>query len=250
MDEAIAADLGFSLSISDLMEPTEADADDAPEQTSTTPPQNIKDVLEALRLLQLDLPEDTDYSNLTDRIVVATRAFIAGKKVGQGDTGTTTEPPNKGSEESPSPIALSIGDTDVITPIQQYAAKQRQADYLRRINSLIASGRVSKKYADDNIIPLVEGYELSLGEDSEPVQQPIDVILGACESIAVGAGLNGTEVKAGKNGKGMKVGFGKNGYELSLQEEGESEDMKKTIPGQVSSARAVEIAENQLANMT
>ena len=57
-----------------------------------------------------------------------------------------------------------------------------------RISSLVASGRVTQAYADAQLKPVLEGFQMSVGQDGKPVPAPIDTLLIALEALPAKTG--------------------------------------------------------------
>ena len=166
-----------------------------------SPDEKLKQALDTLReAIGLDLPDDTTLENLADRLIVAATA-IQGR---QDRTGTVTEPPTNSEPEKA--ISMSTAPAKTLAPeiqtaintaleqqsaafsiqtkgLSTYAATQRKADYDRRINALISSGRITKDAADKTIRPHLASYAFSLSPEGVPAVQPIDGILEVLEAL-------------------------------------------------------------------
>lgn len=54
-----------------------------------------------------------------------------------------------------------------------------------RVKNLVDSGRTTKEYADSKIFPMVESYELSLGDNASFQKNNVDHVIESLESIPV-----------------------------------------------------------------
>lgn len=60
---------------------------------------------------------------------------------------------------------------------------ERRSNLQRRIAGLVASGRVTKDYADANLSNQLETYELSIGANAEFVKSPLETLIDAFEKL-------------------------------------------------------------------
>jgi hypothetical protein len=194
-----------------------------PPAKATAP--SIQDVLTALKTCGLELPEDTIAENLAERIVTAAKA-IAGKKA--EEEGTTEPGANQNEiKEQPQPIAmggeimpidktvsadsktLSFASEEDCRRFQQQAerglefgAALLRERYQGRISNLIRTGRITPALAKQQLEPLTEGFELSLGADGKRLPTELDRVLEVLEAQpANAAGMIGqaTGAKSRKN---------------------------------------------------
>lgn len=77
-------------------------------------------------------------------------------------------------------------------PKDQYAlaltrelTNQRQDDLRRRIKGLVETGRTTKEYAEGSLLPMIDKYELSLGEGASFVKSNVDIIVESMEALPV-----------------------------------------------------------------
>lgn len=68
--------------------------------------------------------------------------------------------------------------------------EQRKKELRTRINGLIESGRTQKEYAESTLFPMVDSYELSLGDGAKVVKNNVDVIVESLEAIPVAVKKN------------------------------------------------------------
>lgn len=62
-------------------------------------------------------------------------------------------------------------------------------DYVSRIDDLVRDGRVTREYADKELVPLVDGIQMSLTETGEVAPTSLDTILSALEKLPKHTGL-------------------------------------------------------------
>lgn len=77
-------------------------------------------------------------------------------------------------------------------PIKQYAlalrsqaTEEKKGVLKNRVTNLVTSGRINKEYAETNLSPQIETYELSLGNDMKFVKTPVEAVIEALEQIPV-----------------------------------------------------------------
>lgn len=180
----------------------------------------IADIIKILAKVGLRLPDDTTPENLVERIAVA--GIAVGEQQAQDD------PEEKLHEESPTPIAMGEDMPDTQdNPYIQIASDAVKGRYATRITALLGSGRITPAYKKKTLDPLLEGFQLSLDDEShEPNRGPLDDILDALEGLPQGA--SGFTPPAAKNGKAKTRtagGWGRSGgtqateSALALEEE-------------------------------
>lgn len=143
---------------------------------------NIKEALQCLRGVGVDLPDDTTPENLIERILVACRA-IQGKDAQEGDE---DNPERNGVTEQPQPIAMSVQmstDDKQISAYRTLAQKSVQQNYVTRIRNLVAEGKLTKQYAQEHLEPLVQGFQLSLDAEGIPQEGQLDFLLKHLEAL-------------------------------------------------------------------
>lgn len=205
--------------------PAQAKPDiDNPQPTdkgTTNPPDTNEDgqvdaqekLSEALEILKeslgLELPPDTDATNLVDRLCTAAYA-LRGQK---DQTGSVSQPPEESEEENPIAMAITQQqldeavaktrkDTELAFSTQMdalksqlsardsYAANQRKGDYKKRIEALINTGRCAKEYGEKTLLPMVDAYAFSVDDKGTPTLAPIDIALNALEALPQPQGVN------------------------------------------------------------
>ena len=181
---------GIALSMSQLTEPLSmSNLDDVrPGGSVTTPQKNgIQEMLDSLRAVMIDLPDDTNDVNFMERLLVALRQ----KKASENPEEDSITNPPEGAKEQPAPVAMSqekendVKETipqettaeEVLShPSYQAATKtisflmshlngQEQAKLQERRNALLASGKVSEDYASKHLDPVISEFKMSFGED-------------------------------------------------------------------------------------
>lgn len=184
---------------------------------TTTSPTNasgsgIKEALAALKLVGLTLPDDTTAENMIERIVIAAGA-ISGTKEGEDDDENKdpNDPKNKGKvKEQPAPIAMSQElNTGVETVSKEmlYASKLAAGELVRRVDTLVSTGRITPAYATKTLKPMLEGFELALGEDGEPAKTSFEVILEGLEALPENKSLLDTKPITSRSSKTDKQGL-------------------------------------------
>lgn len=147
---------------------------------------NFESAVTVLRELGLVLPEDTNEENLLERIVMAGQqkaADDAAKAQQQKQQGTTTAPPT-GAQAEPTPVAMA--QTETLQKqnefLMSHLTTTKQTEYKKRIEQLVNTGRVTKEYVEQKLLPLLNGYQLSLSE-SGVKRSDLDNILDALEAV-------------------------------------------------------------------
>lgn len=206
---------GLVVSLSDLKESTlssegvQMATEETP--TSQTPVSasgaGIKEALAVLKKVGLVLPDDTTPENLLERIVIA----------GTAAAGVTEEeePTNQGTpKEQPTPIAMSVGEPNVSDKLLSFATKQAKTEYERRIKALVDTGRIAPKSVTEKLNPLLEGFQLSLDEETgEPNPTQLDTVLDVLEALPEGSVLSVSKSKTAGTPKN------KSGVAMSVEEE-------------------------------
>lgn len=154
----------------------------APALTPAAPPDivdgGISAVVQILQDLGLELPADTNQGNLLERIVSTGRQMLADKaKAGEGEPSTTEAP--AGAQAQPAPVALSLPDQQYIS----IATKSVQQGYVNRINALVQKGSVPQKFASENLLPMVNGFQLSIDPKGNQTHSEIDTVLLTLEAV-------------------------------------------------------------------
>lgn len=175
----------------------------------------ITDVIKALKAMQITLPDDTSPENFVERLLTAVLAIQGRADTGQG---TTTTPPTGAKTEDAGAVAMShtLTITNPFTKapieltfdtVEQFAAfvdnkgpeqyshlaqentalkasLQQTAfrSYVSRIESLIKAGRITKRYAEEQLRPFLKIEQFSLGGDGQFTQPALDAILTALET--------------------------------------------------------------------
>ena len=176
-------------------------------------------IVQALRHenIGIDLPDDTDDTNILERILVACRQKATEKSndfqlqnQSQNDPNNPPKPKGKGSStrnspegatEQPASIAMSQtatvpatadnallmsqvqGLTEANKLLAGYVTKLEKDKRGSRIQSLVATGRCAKEYAETKLMPLLGAFQMSLAADGSPANSPIDAVLEALEGI-------------------------------------------------------------------
>lgn len=189
-EEGAQMSLGFQLlplgaqMANDLTTPPTTNLADVPPQvpsavTQATPVvgTDFSSAVIILQKLGLQLPPDTNAENLIERIVSTGGQKLADLEQANKGTESTTVPP-EGAASQPTPVALSEQHKQLMT----LATRTQQEGLVQRIHGLIQTGRVSQDFATKNLLPLVNGFQLSLDQLGQPVVSPLETTLTALEA--------------------------------------------------------------------
>ena len=206
---------GLAISMSHLTEPLEmASPEKAEEQVSSNPvgvspdrenSQNgVPALLEALRAVMIDLPEDTNDTNFMERLLVALRQ----KKASEHPEDKSVSKPPEGAKEQPAPVAMSQENAkeieassddkqleEVVMSHPKFQAAQKTVNFLMghignqhkeqlasRRDSLIAEGKITEEYAAQHLNPSIDGFQMSFGEDGSVSECAAAQIMDALEA--------------------------------------------------------------------
>ena len=130
---------------------------------------SLQNAIETLRLLGMNLPEDTNEENFIERIVVAGGQMAADKATAENDS-VTTPPP--GSEVKPPTVAMSKETNDKHTDkaaafLMSHFLSDKKTSLVSRVNKLVENGQVSKDFADKTLYPRIEKVAMSLEDIPE-----------------------------------------------------------------------------------
>jgi hypothetical protein len=170
----------------------------SPPAVSNTASPDLGQVIQLLRQCGIVLPQDTNDQNFLPYLVVALGQKSAGDIDEQSDI---NQPPEGAQQKQPAPVAMSsitpeafasitrevfmshpvakelvATNQGLLTHLNQEARKVRR----NRIDALVASGRITKEYADSKLVPMVEAFQMSLGSDAP---QALDVVLDSLEAL-------------------------------------------------------------------
>jgi hypothetical protein len=163
-----------------------------------TPTGSLSEALSALKSLGLELPEDTTVDNFLERLCVAARALLATtrKQVSLEDRSQLREEPTPlVMSHSPSTTKSSTSmNSDQHSRMSEtsnasadayilYASKLARKSYEQRINALKSEGKLSDDFHRKRLQPLLDGFQLSLNSEGEPIESSLDVILEALEAL-------------------------------------------------------------------
>jgi hypothetical protein len=187
-------------------------------------PYGVGDAVKCLRKVGVDLPDDTSEDNIVERIVVACRA-IQGADDGDEEG---TERGIRGGTEQPQPIAMDIDmdDKEKVTKLtntlQKVAQESVKGGYVSRIKGLISSGRISKKYAQENLEPLIGGFQLSITEEGEIGASELETAIGLLEKLPTSSFLGDSKISTfGQKSEGSAMSL----FEEELPPEYEGEEL-------------------------
>ncbi len=170
--------------------------------TSSAAGADINQVIAALRQCGIDLPDDTNPENFFERLLVATRQ----KAVSEGSAGGDLYNQPGGAEtKQPAPVAMSATATltseqfaalpketlmshplvkqlvDANNALLELTTQQARNTLGLRVKKLIDEGRVTQKYADEQLAPLITGFAMSFGANAG--KSPIEMTLAAIEAM-------------------------------------------------------------------
>ena len=214
-------DHGLALAMSQLTEPLSmASPEKAEEQINATDNvgpgeskdsqvQGMKGMLELLRAVQIDLPEDTNEVNFMERLMVALRQ----KKTSEQPEDQSVTTPPEGAKEQPAPVAMSqetknkvqeeettlsheeqVGEEVVMSHPKFKAASQTISFLLNHIgqqekntlsdrrNNLVSTGKVTESYAAEHLDPSIGAFQMSFGDNGNPEVCAASQIMDALES--------------------------------------------------------------------
>jgi hypothetical protein len=206
---------GLAISMSHLTEPLEmASPEKAEEQVSSNPvgvspdrenSQNgVPALLEALRAVMIDLPEDTNDTNFMERLLVALRQ----KKASEHPEDKSVSKPPEGAKEQPAPVAMSQENAkeieassddkqleEVVMSHPKFQAAQKTVNFLMghignqhkeqlasRRDTLISEGKITEEYAAQHLNPSIDGFQMSFGEDGSVSECAAAQIMDALEA--------------------------------------------------------------------
>ena len=180
-----------------------------PGESKDSQHQGLQGMLELLRSLQIDLPEDTNEVNFMERLMVALRQKKASE---QPEDQSVTTPP-EGAKEQPAPVAMSqekksevqeqeatlsheeqVGEEVVMSHPKFKAASQTISFLLSHIgqqekngladrrNNLVSTGKVTEAYAAEHLDPSIGSFQMSFGDDGNPEVCAAAQIMDALES--------------------------------------------------------------------
>lgn len=211
----VGDEAGLALSMSHLTEPLEmASPEKAEEQLNANPvglkperensANGVPALLDALRAVMIDLPEDTNDTNFTERLLVALRQ----KKASEHPEEKSVSQPPEGAKEQPAPVAMSqkseenveatTDDTqleEVVMSHPKFQAAQNTVKFLMghignqhkeqlavRRDSLIKEGKITEEYAGQHLNPSIDGFQMSFGDDGSVAECAAAKIMDALEA--------------------------------------------------------------------
>jgi len=220
----MAADkLSGNIGNTDDEKPEEGEDDDTPGETAEVTEAGGSIIAQLIKILRdpainIDLPDDTNEGNFTDRLNVAARQRTKQPTQTQAPPTpppdpnaqqpskpiSTTKPPRNAVEQSAS---LAMSQTPKTTEEQLAVVMSQLTGYenankilsgyvttlerekrATRIAALISSGRVTEDYAKSYLQPALEGFQMSLGADGKPAPAAIDTLLVALEATPAKTG--------------------------------------------------------------
>lgn len=190
----------------------EDDDDDGDEMPLTGQGGIVKQIVKALRdnEIGIDLPDDTNETNVLERLLVAARQKCVAKPQQQQQPLQPPPPkpapslkkPPEGAVQEPTQVTMSTTPATPAAPAQdpvlmsQLEALKTQNTQLTsllmaseanarasRIAALLQSGRITKEYADKFLTPHLAGFQMSFGADGKQTKHVLDSLLEAVEAL-------------------------------------------------------------------
>jgi len=228
-------------------EPAEAPAAE-PEEEQPTATTSVQAVLEALRGVGLDLPDDTTDGNLNERIVVAARAMASANKpeeTPQGGGGETEHPSPvvMGTKSGGTMSDIKFSDPAVSLPLSLRRAYRKA--YVERIQGLVNSRRITAKYANDTLAKHLgksdKDFVFSVSDAGDVSSPVLDAILDGLEQLPAGSVLTGPFPETERRIKARGTTSGDVGFSLKLGEReedlgaefGDDQDEAKSVTAEM-----------------
>lgn len=172
---------------------------------------SIAKALPILAKIGLKLPDDTNEANFAERVIVASLALSAAS----GESDDSEEDPPTGSEEKPSPIAMSE-ETKLTEGQQGQLAFAKQIiirQYGERIKACLEKGQITPQQVEQ-IKPLCADVTLEFSSEGQIKPNALDVILKTWEAIPAGTILTGRTSTGLQKAKAAKTDS--NAFQFSL----------------------------------
>ena len=258
--------VGISLAMSQLTEPLSMSSVDNDHQVGAVKTKSgIQDMLEALRAVMIDLPDDTHEVNFMERLLVALRQ----KKASENPEDSSISNPPEGAKEQPAPVAMSqekenleqgagvASNEEAVLSHPTYKAASKTIEFLMshlngqekdklsaRRDALVKSGKISEDYASKHLDSEINEFQMSFGDDGSVKVCPASTIMEALEaspSLTTGiiSGSDSDQASLQQIGLAMSQS-GTTGLPQGYQEEGN--------PNEVGGPSAEEIALEFLSN--
>lgn len=145
-------------------------------------PEIVNKVRTELKLkLNVTLPDDTDATNFLDRLLtILTNLEAKEEEEGEFDV----EPEDGKPPKTPTIMSLDELESKKLNGALSTLAEKRKAEFKSRIERAVSKGRTGRAHADKKLLPLVEGFAMSLDDmDDEGNFKPtaIEMALDALE---------------------------------------------------------------------
>ena len=130
----------------------------------------------------------------------------------------TTTPPEGAQTETPAPVAMSelIEKSPVVKALFAQAHRSQQQQYADRIGRMVSAGKITKQFAEERLLPQVNGYQFALTDAGEPERNQLDITLDVLEA-AIPDNRALTGVFPYEQVQGAQFGFGPDG-KLKIEE--------------------------------
>lgn len=181
----------------------------------------VKQIVKTLRDAEIgiDLPDDTNETNVLERLLVAARQKCVAKpqqqqqqppQPPQPKPAPSLKKPPEGAVKEPTGVTMSTTPNPNPTPSPEHALLMSQVEALKaqnaqltgllmgseanaraaRIAGLLQSGRITKEYADKFLTPHLAGFQMSFGADGKPAKHVLDSLLEAVEAMPAPQRMN------------------------------------------------------------
>jgi hypothetical protein len=193
---------GYSISMSQYREAVqESDIDDLADSS------NIAELTTELRkCLKIFLPVGTTLKNLVPNLLASIKQYeMLNENESQNDSNIVkVDPiimnqaqidsiiksgavnPETGKVYAKEDFKASVSDTThnevLMSVMQTEMQSDRRKTFKSRINSLVATGRTTKAFADSNLHPKADSYEIQIA-DGKMVEAPLEMILMSLEAM-------------------------------------------------------------------
>lgn len=167
-------------------------------------PEIVNKVRTELKLkLNVTLPDDTDATNFLDRLLtILTNLEAKEEEEGEFDV----EPEDGKPPKSPTIMSLDELETKKLNGALGNIAAKRREEFKARIERAVSKGRTGRAHADKKLLPLVEGFAMSLDDMDEEGNFKASAIEMALDALEDAEALVGEEAEGDAPVDGYKPG--------------------------------------------
>jgi hypothetical protein len=167
-------------------------------------PEIVNKVRTELKLkLNVTLPDDTDATNFLDRLLtILTNLEAKEEEEGEFDV----EPEDGKPPKSPTIMSLDELETKKLNGALGNIAAKRREEFKARIERAVSKGRTGRAHADKKLLPLVEGFAMSLDDMDEEGNFKASAIEMALDALEDAEALVGEEADGNAPADGYKPG--------------------------------------------